>query len=119
MRKFKGTPGPWKIKMSHSEVESATGSKNGMFHSLSGHLCNSDGSAIAHVMGVKFTTGKNGWVPYEEAEYNGALISAAPDLLQALQNALDYNPDNAPDCDRGAWVLEARISISKALNVEP
>lgn len=115
MSEFKGTPGPWKIKMAHSEVESATGSKNGMFHSLSGHLCNSDGSSIAHVMGVKFTTGKNGWVPYDEAEYNGALISAAPDLLKVLQNSLPW----LDRIESESVYIEAKAAIEKALNIKP
>ena len=81
MKTTNHTPKPWTIPFSHDLVgiERADGTRQ----------------LIAQTHGENF-------------EANARLISAAPELLAALENILAANPDLAEVCD------EARAAIAKA-----
>lgn len=113
---FKGTPGPWSIKMEHLEVESQQGELNESFHSYSGYILNGDSQAVGSVMGVKYLANGGGWVPYEAAEHNGHLIAAAPDLLLASIHMIEAVFCNTPK-EMTAYI-EMKNAIHKALNIQ-
>ncbi len=50
-------------------------------------------------------------VSMDEAKANARLIAAAPDLLAALETALDICPQDMLDI---VWAVEARAAIAKA-----
>lgn len=61
-------------------------------------------------------------IPREEKEANAKLIAAAPELLEALQNIINWNRQTARDqfgdeekAESWACVIEARKAIEKAL----
>jgi hypothetical protein len=56
----------------------------------------------------------NGW---DEAGANARLISAAPNLLEALQMLLPQEPREADSYDRAMWD-NARAAIAKAIGKE-
>lgn len=86
MSKFKGTPGPW-------VAECDT------------HIQGKSGDGICEVFGDNTS--------YEEDIRNAKLITAAPDLLEALQNMVSSYEYEA-SIDNPA-LLAARAAISKAL----
>jgi hypothetical protein len=69
--------------------------------------------------GVHYYVARAGYMGSADPDYaeaNARLISAAPDLLAALQNILDYERDSIPDAGTyGREVYDAaRAVISKA-----
>lgn len=97
MSEFKGTPG----KFTHDVIESCSGE---VFVSV----LDADGVLIAFC-------GKD-----KIAEANAQLFSAAPDLLEALQNLItDYDnfreKQGRQDSPQNTMMLSARAAITKAL----
>lgn len=91
MNDFKGTPGPWTIRKFMGEpvaVEYNWGD------GLKSAVC---------VMG----SGNSRTTTMDELEANTALISAAPELLEALQSLL-------VDCEESVMPTSANESITKA-----
>lgn len=84
------TPGPWVIK------------RDDEFFGSPRVLYSSDGEPL---MG---DATYYPWVPSDDADWN--LIAAAPELLDALQEALEYIPARA----RPALLAKARAAINKA-----
>lgn len=90
---FKGTPGPW----SHSDNHGLNETVGGAIHGGGNTLCLVMGKGI----------GK------ERATANAKLMSAAPDLLNALINLIEYWK-----LDETAEAHAAMIAINKALGRE-
>ncbi|MGJ7218681.1 hypothetical protein [Morganella morganii] len=90
---FKGTPGPWSHADSHGLNETAGGAIHG------------DGKTLCLILGKGI--GK------EKATANAKLIAAAPDLLNALINLIEYWK-----LDETAEAHAAMIAINKALGRE-
>ena len=76
MKKFKGTPGPWRVSEKHGDLIDIRYNNNGI-GAISLNL--------AHVVA------RQSWL--KEAEANAKLIAAAPELLEALQFIIN-------DCSR-------------------
>lgn len=94
MKEFKGTPGPWRVEDNNSFFE---------IKSFDDEI--GDVGASKHV----FDDGRHrrGGI----AEANAQLIAAAPDLLEALQDALHAYDKHGED---SSWDF-ARAIINKAL----
>ena len=89
------TPGPWEIKR-HFDP----GYK---FISAPKH------TALAQVVWCMEDEDRS-----PECEANAHLIAAAPELLEALQEALDDWGFDEPDCVRLEWADKAGAAIAKA-----
>ena len=91
MKRFKGTPGPWRVSEKHGDLIDIRHNDNGI-GAISLNL--------AHVVASQ------SWL--KDAEANAKLISAAPELLEALQ-----------DLESRARIYvntsEAKAAINKAL----
>lgn len=87
----KHTPGPW-VKDRHGQLRSPQGKQVGVWD-----------AGIA-------------WVQRdEESEANARLIAAAPDLLEALKQAVDREEYGKEEGDEvPQWLLDARAAIAKA-----
>lgn len=90
---FKGTPGPWSHADSHGLNETAGGAIHG------------DGKTLCLILGKGI--GK------EKATANAKLMAAAPDLLNALINLIEYWK-----LDETAEAHAAMTAINKALGRE-
>ena len=65
---------------------------------------------------------EGGGIPIATARANARLIAAAPDLLAALEKAVERygkpgGPWNVPS-DPGTWIADSRAAIAKAKGVE-
>jgi len=99
MSEFKGTPGPWRAVKAANQVM---------------HIdCpNGDpdlGHAKWHGMAVVYGCSEMGELGHRKAEANASIISAAPELLAALQEVVAIS-----DRNHGAWD-RAHAAIAKAL----
>lgn len=94
MKEFQGTPGPWRVSEKRGDLIDIRHNSNGI-GAISLNL--------AHVVA------RQSWL--KEAEANANLISAAPELLEALQDAL-HMYDKHGECPE--WDF-ARSAIKKAL----
>ena len=90
------TPGPWKVKDTSRPSE----------HTSRLSIVLASGSAI-----IAYPA--NGWPPNEMAA-NARLIAAAPELLEALQNAGALWAYSSTDAPQQAWLAQARAAIAKA-----
>lgn len=97
---MKHTPGPWMVK-------TTDGRKNIGIESAE-VVRMDDGATVAS---VHITAWKQDG---RDARPNARLIAAAPDLLEALQNALASCYESADDCDPGSWQDLAKKAIAKA-----
>lgn len=93
MSQFKGTKGPWV----HHEP-------SGYQHSMGGYILGSEGK-ICDVSG--FDVGS------DKAKENAKLITAAPELLEALQAMIESYEHEASI--NNPALLQARAAIAKAL----
>jgi len=87
------TPGPWKIGQ-HLPITSIGWSVT----------IAEDGSAIAYVLGDK----------NPELRANARLIAAAPDLLEALDDALHQMKQVCPGCEQWIDWAQAEAAIARA-----
>lgn len=87
MRNSKYTPGPW---TAHATGHARSGKPEYEIH------WSADGECVAEIV---------------HGEADAKLISAAPDLLEALKYALSYQPKD-DSCD--PWASDARAAIAKA-----
>lgn len=94
MKEFKGTKGPWRVS-----------EKVGDFI----HIRHDNNEKGAMSLNLAHITARASWS--KEAEANARLISAAPDLLEALQDALHAYDKHS---EHSQWDF-ARAAISKAL----
>lgn len=85
------TPGPW-----HWEADEVKGDPTGRVR----YQVTSLGKTVTRIYCSSFEGGQT------NAIYDAMLIAAAPDLLEALEQAL-------PDL-HGEWLLKARAAIAKA-----
>lgn len=99
MSEFKGTPGPWVLDAEHF------GNINHISHEY--HFIEAGCGFINNATGKGFSI--SGCIFTEDAR----LITAAPDLLEALQNMVEAYQHEA-SIDNPA-LLEARMAIDKAL----
>lgn len=76
MNEFKGTPGPWRVS-----------EKVGDFI----HIRHNNNEPGAMSLNLAHVTARSSWA--REAEANAHLIAAAPELLEALRQLLDYVED--------------------------
>jgi len=92
----KHTPGPWIIDEESIDL---------LDFELETHRIwiNADGMHIGYVDGPRT----------EERKANARLIAAAPDLFEALRDAVDYYP-NCEDGTEPFWRPKARAAIAKA-----
>ena len=97
MTELKATPGPWHVGGAHGAIVYA-----------------GDGYAVASCATY------HGRFSNEEAEKNSLLIAAAPDMLHALNMALEYWQDRQQRYKNRSpvWVQEARAAIAKATEVK-
>lgn len=94
------TPGPWDV----SKI--GTVFKNGVLHPLRPDETRKDGESwidMRHRIQPQLDARE------AECEANARLIAAAPDLLSALEWAVNSQPEDAD-----SWVTEARAAIAKA-----
>lgn len=103
MSEFKGTPGPWTVS-----DKKANGTK--------AYVDGSTGYIIAQsycspLQNVKY---KDTWA---EAEANAQLISAAPELLKALEDCVFLLETQFPNPAPNGQINRARAAIAKALGV--
>lgn len=101
MKEFKHTPGPWKVD---KELSSRSGE----------WLISKDAGSRGRGIAIAETR------PGTGCELDDArLIAAAPELLDALREALDcirvYAPDYMHGMPRKHYVSQARAAIAKAL----
>lgn len=105
MNEFKGTPGPWKWTSDLVNEGNALIGNNGNFVFYGDNICaglsNDDGWG-ARIGGTHSD---------EESEANAQLIAAAPELLEALQDALHAHDKHG---EHSEWDF-ARAVIAKAL----
>lgn len=94
MQKFKGTRGPWRVSEMRGDLIDIRHSDEGV-GAISLNL--------AHVVARK------SWL--SEAEANAKLIAAAPELLEALQDALHAHDKHG---DHPEWDF-SRAAIARAL----
>ena len=95
MKEFKGTPGPWCVH------------DNGVFYDIQTH----SGINIGDICASQHTFDDgvhNGLV----ATANAHLVAAAPELLSALQNIVNYHFGKTATAPA---YLEAKAAIAKAL----
>ena len=94
------TPAPWKLR------KPSTGIDNNW------HITDEGDTFVAHVYGFNHAVD-------EQSRINAQLISAAPDLLEALQFVVDRNAPVVADLLFGnGWVESARQAIAKATGEE-
>lgn len=103
------TKGPWQ-RTNGTDVFSGLGAVNG-----NGVVADSnDGWQIADCMvGITFVEGEEMSLSYDEQVANAKLIAAAPELLEALEMALEIGDQ----CSRGflgKFQQKARAAIAKA-----
>jgi hypothetical protein len=103
MSQFKGTPGPWRLEITHDMER-----------------INIHAPEMMQLATVRRF--RSGW-PIGETEANARLIAAAPDLLQACELLLAvyaplYSPTENTDAFSSA-VIKARGAITKATNPNP
>lgn len=100
MSEFKGTPGPWFIK----PVPNCT--LEGAVNVIQTHNNNGLGFHIAYA---------SGWIDDKEtkaeADANACILAAAPELLEALKDALHAHDKHG---EHSEWDY-ARAAIAKAL----
>ena len=94
MKEFQGTPGPWRVSEKRGDLIDIRHNDNGI-GAISLNL--------AHVVA------RQSWL--KEAEANAKLISAAPELLDALQFIINDCSRMIPKCAED----KARSAIKKAL----
>lgn len=82
MKEFKGTPGPWFVSDNHSEVNEKLSDKGYHFISTESGFYSDE-----HDSGFELA----GCISIADAN----LIAAAPDLLEALQCAIDHVREQA------------------------
>ena len=114
MSEPKHTPGPWEV-VNGCDVFSGLGATN-----RNGVACDSDdGWHIADCAnGKTFIDGELvGDLEYSEQAANAKLISAAPDLLEALQAALEWidNAAHGVESYEDEVMESGRAAIAKAL----
>lgn len=100
MNEFKGTPGPWlKAFAKNVQVE-------GNVHIIK----TTDNYHVGYA---------SGWTDDEkskkEAEANAYVISAAPELLKALQESLPIWENLRLDVSEASILIDCRLAIEKAL----
>lgn len=95
---FKGTPGPWRV------------SDNGVFFDIKASC---DHSSLADTCGSQCAYDSNTHTKDGVAYANACLMAAAPDLLNALINLIEYWK-----LDETAEAHAAMIAINKALGRE-
>jgi hypothetical protein len=109
MNEIRHTPGPWMVNRDAEYCGS--------------RIDGPDGRAVAHATQRDPHPTIGHGISQEQAEINGRLIAAAPDLLEALQYALPYleacvpNPRNGVNADYSTdtnCVDRARAAIAKA-----
>jgi len=93
MKKFKGTPAPWNVE----KLEKLTASGSYFLESSQG--------CVGTV-----------WASSEQ-ESNAHLIAAAPELLEALQEAVYWFDSNILDGVQQQTLDKAKQAINKALNL--
>lgn len=101
MKEFKGTPGPWKClrEEANKHYIRVSGTKVG------------ERFAVANVLTPTYDDIHEREA--KETRANAQLISAAPELLQALQNMVEsYQYEASPD---NPALLQAHAAIAKAL----
>jgi len=103
MSEFKGTPGPWFVTADELSVDSDVARNIADCESVTLH---------AGYSGTDFATCKH-------AIANARLISAAPELLEALQKMVEIAAPHiypTPDKPKSAWAAleSARAAIAKA-----
>lgn len=104
MSEFKGTKGPWCFKRKDDDTDN-------------GGLYNSEGNLVCHFGDSEQYYPTDGTPPDED---DIALITAAPDLLEALQNMIGAfdNPivrRKLPSDFNSEAIQSARAAITKAL----
>lgn len=110
MEKFKGTPGPWSAKEHHQDSTEVVDG-NGFSH------LRAEGCAILLGWDEKGfihwgdSEEAHRYLSREEQRANAQLIAAAPELLEALQDALHANDKHG---EYPEWDF-ARAAIKKAL----
>lgn len=103
----KHTPGPW-VTSDTNDIFTSLGAKNG------------EGFTEADDRAWHIADCAVGWLSGNEVKANARLISAAPDLLKALEDALQYIENRYWGyCPEGRDVIDvARVSIAKARGEE-
>ena len=104
---FKGTKGDWIAKANESYWEVTTNRSKGTMKD--GHPINN-----FNIFKTEFVNGhfKSAKVTDPEVEANAKLISAAPDLLAALENLLIHSLENDL---HSQFTIHAQEAINKAL----
>lgn len=95
MSGFKGTPGPWFVDHNSPFLVRANDDV--------------DGRHIAHIGPANYTP------RFDLDEPNAQLISAAPELLEALRDCLSFLERDLPTASAGPEIRKARAAIAKAL----
>ena len=101
------TPGPWKLVQNWTGKLAIVGPGNNGEDVRTGRIANCPGGASRDA-----TVNALGHA-------NGRLISAAPDLLEALLNAEAIWEDECADGVKWQWLKQARAAIAKALVAAP
>ncbi|MEM8325285.1 hypothetical protein Q4S25_18655 [Morganella morganii] len=104
---FKGTPGPWVADIRCGCC--AVYQKNRANDAAGCHR-DDDRNIVYSSKGARYDEKLGHWVMDEEAQANFTLIAAAPDLLNALINLIEYLKLNET-----AEAHAAMIAINKAL----
>lgn len=96
MSAFKGTPGPWAVNPVSAQVDAMP--------------------SLLPVCQLLWPTDQRSEA---ETEANARLISAAPELLEALRRVLSSQTIKNPDPDSDPDVIFARAAIAKATGGQP
>jgi hypothetical protein len=113
------TPGPWNLHRTYSNKKHVIRHEDGSENFSYWRLCVGPGDGIvAQIDGDTTVTGW--WCPDNgaEVEANARLIAAAPEMVEALAEAVRQygeggGPWNVPS-DPGGWLEMARAALEKA-----
>ena len=100
MPDLKFTPGPW--FQSHRE------GNDGMYRT---QVYDKNGETIASLAWYPFTVDNN---TYTLRDQNAKLISAAPDLLEALKRFIAFTDNINNSSFESSMILQAKLAIKKA-----
>lgn len=110
MEKFKGTPGPWKVRFMNN------GQEDSDFFVEAKNNNRPDLGYGIEILGDDY--GDHNGYTHEQRLADASLIAAAPELLEALQRFVTF-VDKQNLIYESSMVREAKSAIRKALNQQP
>ncbi|MDU5684218.1 MAG: hypothetical protein E6017_01325 [Kluyvera cryocrescens] len=109
MEEFKGTPGRWGF--AHNSASDSVVACIDITSTESLH-------DVASLQSTPSNIGRYEQTSFDRTIANAHLISAAPELLEALQEMIGSLGVMVPDAESCAEIIKARAAIAKALGKE-